>query len=84
MKDKELKAVLSEETQSEDNGDDETPKEEDDPWRRAAAHRVVFERMQKRRRVVVPYQPSTSEIHHSYYPSDVFVQYSHSVLLLLA
>ncbi len=77
MKDKELQAnKLSEESQSEDDGDDETPKGEDDPWQRAAAHRAVFERMQQRRRVVVPYQPSTSEIHHSYYPPDVFVQYS--------
>ena len=76
MKERELKTNVNGISHTQETHDNETPKEEDDPLQRAAAHRIVFERMQKRRRVVIPYQPSTSEIHHSYYPSDVFVQYS--------
>ena len=49
---------------------------EDDPWQRALAHRDFFEKMQQRRRVVIPFQPSPTQLRHMWYPPDVYVQYT--------
>ena len=49
---------------------------EDIPWQRENERRLMSERMRQRRRVVIPFQPSSSEIHHTWYSSDVFVQYT--------
>lgn len=54
----------------------ESSESEDDPWQRALAHRDVVEKMKQRRRVVIPFQPSPTQLRHTWYPPDVFVQYT--------
>ena len=45
------------------------------PWAAAEQHKRNYELLQQRRRVVIPFQPSPSQIDHTYFPPTEYLQY---------
>lgn len=45
------------------------------PWAAAEQHKRNYELLQQRRRVVIPFQPSPSQINHTYFPPTEYLQY---------